>query len=105
MICSGDGHGLNPLQSLSGVQKQTRLEIISFDIHSCNIIMNLFIFGITNGFPAQAFDVRSEIQVFPFNLPCHILPNIMPVVWQISFICPPIVRKIQSNGDQGQENK
>jgi hypothetical protein len=37
------GRGLNPLNSLSGVQKQTRLEIITFDIHSNQVVMNLFI--------------------------------------------------------------
>jgi hypothetical protein len=41
---------------------------------SANVIMNLFIPGIANGFSVQ-----------PFNLPCHILSNRIPVFRQYFF--------------------
>jgi hypothetical protein len=67
--------------------------------------MNLFIFGIANGFPVQAFNMSSKIQVFSFNFPRPIFADIMFVFRQIPFICSPVVRKIHGNGNQRKEGK
>jgi hypothetical protein len=77
-------------------------EMVSFDIHSDNIIMYLFILGMANGFTLPLFEMSPEIQVFLFYFPSIIFVGVMSTFRKIPRICPP---NRPNNSDQWVSEK
>ena len=61
-------------------RKSTLVEVVFFNIYTDDIIMDLFVLWKTNGPATQAFDMVSEIEVFPFNFPGAALTDQMSIV-------------------------
>ena len=76
--------------------------IIMVNIHPNNVIMNSFIFRKTHRLSMSSFEMRSNVQIPPFNPPGMLFSNTMLVGGNQFGRALPIIRIIIANGKDGK---